>query len=49
MLYAYAARSDVTGNLENFLVFWGELNKAQVRTIIPPHDPILARSIKAIY
>jgi len=29
MLYACTARFDVTGNLEKFFAFLGELNKAQ--------------------
>ena len=28
ILYACATRFDVTGNLEKFFIFWGELNKA---------------------
>jgi len=28
MLHARAARFDVTGNLKNFLIFLGELNKS---------------------
>ena len=42
MFHAYAKRFDVTGNLENFLVFGGELNKAQQWK-----DNIIALSVPA--
>ena len=47
MLYACAARFDVTGNLENFL-FLGELNKAHVRRLEAEHQSLSANCLVAI-
>ena len=46
MLHVYAARFDVTGNLENFLVFWvnkkiGEMDTVALSFIFNKYYPIM--------